>query len=201
MFVNIIIEGEIAMGKKKRTKKLTKKQLKQRRQLLKNTVISTLLLLLVLGVSYLIFVTDVLEPHVNEVTAGYISFYNNDTTDMIKINNLKKLSDDVGKSIVNTRSQELKVTGENNNKYQVVVYPMINNIDLKYINFSITKGEITYTNNLEDMPIGDDEGIIVYQGNVSEGKELTLRMWISKEYEGKIDNNSFSVKINPGQEN
>ncbi len=187
------------MAKKKRTKKLNKRQQRQRKQLYKNTVLSILMCLLVLGVSYIIFKTDILQPKVNEVTASYISFYNNDTTDMIKINNIKKLSDDIGKSIVNTKSHELKVSGDINSDYQVVVYPMINNIDLKYINFSITNGNNTYSNNLSEMPNRTDEGIIVYNGKVEDTKKMTIRMWVSKEYEGDIDNNSFSIKINPGQ--
>ena len=187
------------MGKKRRTKKLSKRQQRQRKQLYKNTVISALMCLLVLGISYLIFKTDILKPRVNEVTASYISFYNNDTTDMIKINNIKRLSDDMGKSIVNTKSRELKVSGEANSDYQVVVYPMINNIDLEHIKFSITDGNTTYSNNLSEVPTRTDEGMVVYNGKVDDTKKVTIRMWISKEYEGDIDNNSFSIKVNPGQ--
>ena len=43
------------------------------------------------------------------------------------------MSNDIGKSIVNTKYSQLVVSGENNSNYQVVVYPIINNIDLKYI--------------------------------------------------------------------
>ena len=189
------------MSTKRRSKKLSKRQQKQRRQLLKNIVISSLMFFLVLGISYLIFKTDILQPEVNEITASYISFYNNDTTDMIKINNIKKLSDDIGKSVVNTKSYELVVSGEVDSNYQVVVYPMINNIDLRYINFSITKGNITYNNSLNEMPNALDDGIVVYNGKVDNEKNITIRLWVSKEYEGDIDNNSFSIKINPGQEN
>lgn len=188
------------MKKKKRTKKLTKKQLRQRNQLYKNTAISALLCLLVLGVSYMIFITDILQPKVNRVTASYISFFNNDTTDVIKINDIKKMSNDVGKSVVNTKYRELLVTGEKNSNYQVVIYPVVNNIGLDYINYSITIEGNTYSGNLGDMPFSSDEGIIVYNGRVNNEKKLTIRMWVSKDYDGEVDNNSFKIKINPRQE-
>lgn len=189
------------MKKKKRTKKLTKKQQKQRNQLYKNMAISTLMCLLVLGISYIIFNTDILKPKVNQVTASYISFYNNDSTDVIKINDIKKMPDDIGKSVVNTKSRELTVSGDINSNYQVSIYPTINNIDYKYIKYSITIGNNNYSDSLDNMPISDDGGIVVYNGNVNDSKKLTIRMWVSKEYEGEVENNSFKIKINPRQEN
>ena len=185
------------MTKKKKTKRLSKRQLKQKQQLYKNTVISILLCLLVVSISYIIFITDFLKPRVNEVTASYISFNNKDTTDMIKINNLKKMSNDIGKSIVNTKYSQLVVRGENNSNYQVVVYPIINNIDLKYINYAISVDNNIYMDNLDTEKLTDDEGIVIYSGVVTEEKKITIRMWVSKEYEGEIENNSFNIKINP----
>lgn len=184
------------MKKKKRTKKISKKQQRQRKQLVKNTMISALLCLLVLGTSYVIFETDTLQPSVNEVTASYISFNNNDTTDDIKINNIKKMSNDIGKSIVNTKSSVISVSGEDNKEYQVVIYPVINNIDLKYINYAITIGNDVYNNDLVSMPVGTDEGIVVYTGKVNKEKKITIRLWISKDYEGEVENNSFKIKVN-----
>lgn len=185
------------MKKKKRTKKLSKKHQRQRKQLVKNTMISALLCLLVLGISYIIFETDILQPSVNEVTASYISFNNNDTTDDIKINNIRKMSNDIGKSIVNTKSSDILVSGEDNKEYQVVIYPIINNIDLKHINYAITIGNNSYDNNLASMTMRTDEGIVVYNGKVNKEKKITIRLWISKDYEGEVENNSFKIKVNP----
>ena len=110
-------------------------------------------------------------------------------------------------AIPNNKSIEILENGE----YTFIVYDkvgnsyliqeMINNIDLRYINFSITKGNITYNNSLNEMPNALDDGIVVYNGKVDNEKNITIRLWVSKEYEGDIDNNSFSIKINPGQEN
>ena len=47
------------------------------------------------------------------------------------------------------------------------------------------------------MPMSSDEGIVVYNGKVLEEKEITIRMWVSNEYKGKVKNNSFKIKINP----
>ncbi len=188
------------MKKRRRTKKLTKKQLRARNQLYKNTAISALLCLLVLGISYIIFRTDILQPRINRVTASYISFYNNDTTDVIKINDIKKMSDDIGKSVVNTKYSELEVSGEDNSNYQVVIYPVINDISLNYIKYSITIDNNTYSDTLGNMPKSSDEGIIVYNSKVTEGQKITIRMWVSKDYDGEVENNSFKIKINPRQE-
>ena len=73
-----------AKGQKKK-KKTTKKN-KQTKSLL-NTI---LLCTLVLGISYLIFETNILEPKIDGVTASYISFDNLNSTDMMKIKDLSK---------------------------------------------------------------------------------------------------------------
>ena len=185
------------MSKRRKTKKLSKKQLKQKQQLQKNIIISTLMCLLVLGISYVIFKTDVLQPSVNEVTASYISFNNKDTTDIIKINDIKKMSNDMGKSIVNKKYSQLSIEGEVNSNYQLVIYPLVNNIDLKYVNYSITVDGNVYTDYLSNKQVTGDEGIVVYNGVVTKGNKVTIRMWISREYEGEVGNNSFQIKINP----
>ena len=107
------------------------------------------------------------------------------------------MSNDIGKSIVNTKYSQLVVSGENNSNYQVVVYPIINNIDLKYINYAISVDNNIYMDNLDTEKLTDDEGIVIYSGVVTEEKKITIRMWVSKDYEGEIENNSFNIKINP----
>ena len=189
------------MRKNSRTKKLSKRQLRQQKQLYKNIVISTLMCLLVLGISYVIFITDVLQPTVNEVTASYISFNNNDSTDIIKITNIKKMSNDMGKSIVNSKYSRLLISGEKNSNYQVVIYPIINDIDLEYINYALVVDNDTYEGNLATGNMSSDEGIIVYNDVVGENNKVTVKLWVSKEYKGEVNNNSFKIKINPSQEN
>ena len=110
------------------------------------------------------------------------------------------MSDDIGKSIVNTKYSELKVSGEDNSNYQVVIYPVINDIDLNYIKYSITIDNNTYSDTLGNMPMSSDEGIIVYNSKVTESQNITIRMWVSKDYDGEVENNSFKIKINPRQE-
>lgn len=180
------------MAVKNTRKKLSKKQ---KKKFYRDTTISALLCLLVLSISYLMYKTNILQPSVNEVTASYISFNNKDTTDEIKINNLKKMSVSEGKSIINNKSNKLLITGEENTNYKVIVYPVINNIDLKYINYSINIKGNTYNNALSEMPINNDGGIVIYEGVIKKEKNLLIRMWVSNNYPNKVDNNSFRIKI------
>ena len=161
----------------------------------KEMTISILLCLLVLGISYMIFATDVLKPSVNQVTASYISFNNRDNTDDIKIDNIKKMSDDIGKSIINNRYNELLVDGEDNSNYEIVVYPLINDIDLNYIKASITMNNKTYTTNLSEVLKSDDGGISIYKGLVEKPQKVIIRMWVSKDYKEDITDTSFRIKI------
>ena len=48
--------------------------------------------------------------------------------------------------------------------------------------------------------MSSDEGIIVYNSKVTESQNITIRMWVSKDYDGEVENNSFKIKINPRQE-
>lgn len=160
----------------------------------KEMTISILLCLLVLGISYMIFVTDILKPSVNEVTTSYISFNNRDNTDDITINNISKMSDELGKSIANTKSKNLLITGEDEKNYEVVIYPVINDIDLKYIKASITINNKTYTTNLSDASINSDGGITIYQ-DMKKDKNILIKMWIDKDYKKEVPNTSFKIKI------
>lgn len=183
------------MAKSNTRKKLSKKKFQQRQKLIKQTIISVLLCLLVISISYMIFKTNILQPSVNEVTASYISFNNNDNTDEIKINNIKKMSNEIGKSIANTKYNKLLITGEKNTNYELVIYQITNNIDLEYINIAITIGNKTYITNLKEAINSDDGGIVIYKGSVKEEKELTIRMWVNKKYSEKVKDNSFRIKI------
>ena len=175
----------------KKKKKTTKKN-KQTKSLL-NTI---LLCILVLGISYLIFETNILEPKIDGVTASYISFDNLNSTDMMKIKDLSKLSDEVGKSNLNTSKAEFDVAGKEDKEYQVVLYPTGNAINNKYVNvfLSINK-EKKIQDKLYVMNTLEDGGIIVYQGTLLKENKIKILMWINNTYKGKINNISYEVKI------
>ena len=59
---------------------------------IKKSSVALLIFVIVMTLSafYLISGTDLLLPSIDEATASYISFNNSKSTDMLKINNLKK---------------------------------------------------------------------------------------------------------------
>ena len=181
------------MAKKK--KRLTKKQ-RQQRELYKRSILCGFMFLVVLGLSYLIFISNILQPRVNDVTASYISFNNKNRTDMLRIDNLSKMSNKLGKSSLNDKVVNFKITGNNKKDYKIVIYPINNKINDKYINYVLLNDnkEIS-TNSLNDISTNDDGSKVIYEGKIGKSNKFTLRMWISNEYNDKVDNNSFEIKI------
>ena len=93
-----------------------------------------------------------------------------------------------------TKSKKLLITGENDKDYEVVIYPVINDIDLKYIKASISINNKTYITNLSDASINDDGGITIYQ-DMKKDKNILIKMWIDKDYKKEVPNTSFKIKI------
>lgn len=177
----------------KKRKKTNKKRKQQQNKLLIYTI---LLCGLVVGISYVIFATNILEPKIDGVTASYISFNNSKSTDMLKIVNLSKLNDDVGKSNINTSKVSFNVAGAKDKEYQVVLYPIGNDINNKYVNILITiNKEKKVLEKLDKMELTDDGGIIVYQGTMLKENNVKINMWIENTYKDKADNISYEIKI------
>ena len=182
------------MANKCNTRK-RKNNKKAKKQLYKNIVISSLLCFLVLCLSYIIFMTDYLQPRVDEITTSYISFNNRYTTDVMKISNVKKMSDKNGSSNLNNKYIEFTVQGKNASKYEIVIYPIGKKIDNTYVNFVFETSNEKLINNLGSMPERKDGGRVIYQGEIKDNSKKKLRMWISKDYKDKANNTSFEIKI------
>ena len=75
---------------KKETKNKKKTTLEVK--IYKTAAISIVLLISAIFLSYFVITASSLKPEINEETANYISFNNSNTTDMMKISNLQKLS-------------------------------------------------------------------------------------------------------------
>ena len=181
---------------KKRTKK-NKKLRKEKKEITKRIIVCSILVIIILCLSIFIFNTDYLKPSINEETTNYISFNNRNTTDMLKIRNIIKLSDKHGKSKINTKSLNLDITGKKGTDYEIIIYPLMNEISKKYIHFLITEEkEELISSDLEMMPNSSDGGKIVYQGKI-DNKSKVLRMWVSNEYPKKVESNLFEVRIKP----
>ena len=174
-------------------KKNRKKSIKYK--IINLRVICVLLILIAITLFFIIDDSSLFQPKVNEETFKYISFNNRNTTDMLLINNIKRMSDDRGKSNNNKNFIEFTAVGEKNLDYDVIIYPIINNIEYKNIKYSITNQKRLIIDTLDEKEISDDGGIIIYNGKIKEDQLRTLRLWISRDYSGKIESNSFEVRI------
>ncbi len=174
----------------------SKKKTTQEVKLYKTVFLCSLLCIAVVCSSYLVVRVSNLKPQINEETANYISFNNSNTTDMLKISKLNKLSDKKGIGKTNTKSLEFEITGKKESKYNIIVYPINNKNDLSKIKLYLTENdkEVEY-NSLDNMTESvEDGGIIIHQGEVSDSK-FKLRMWLTKDYHENSDNISFEVKV------
>lgn len=176
--------------------KVQKKKLVKKNKQTKSLLYTILLCMLVAGISYLIFATNVLEPRIDEITASYISFDNSNSTDILKITDLQKLNDEIGKSSLNNCKVEFNVDGTKNKEYQVVLYPTGNGINNKYVNiFLIINKNKKVLEKLNKMKLTEDDGIIIYQGSLLKKNNFKLQMWIDNTYNEKINNISYEIKI------
>ena len=173
---------------KKRKRKNKKKYI----EITKKISLCVVLVTLLLGLSYLIFETNILKPRLNELTTSYISFNNKNTTDMLQINNLSKMSDKIGNSNWNNRTLKINVESDENVEYQIIIYKIIQTTENNYIKVSFNNNIKT----LDELELLEDGGRVIYQGKIN-NNDMFLRMWISKEYKDKVNNNSFEIKIRP----
>lgn len=169
---------------------MTKKNKKKNRKILYRFII---LLLLVISLSYVIFYTNILKPRVNELTTSYISLYTKNSTDNLKIDNISKMSDRIGKSFINNSSLDLDIDKDKSN-YKIVLYKVINDIDDEYINYSIksSDGISISISNLSECIDTIDNGKVIYEGD---SKRIIIKMWVSDKYTGDLKDNSYEIKI------
>lgn len=173
-------------------KRYTKKKVR------KMTLLTLCLVLLVLSLSYLILYTDILTPEINELTASYISFNNIYNTDVLKINYIPKMKDKYGKSRYNLHSINFNVKGPQKEPYNIILYPIGNNIDEKDVKFYLENNNKKYIDNLSSAKRLEDGGLVIYNGIINNEGRFTLRMWIDYESHQSIKNISYEVKIEQG---
>lgn len=166
---------------------------------IKKSSVVLLIIVVVLTISayYLINETDILLPSIDEATASYISFNNSNSTDMLKITNLKRMKHEVGKSILNSQKVNFSISGKNDEEFNIELYSIGNIIDKKYINYVLLNNdEIIEIGNLENKTENYNGGIILYQDKIVKDNSYELKMWIDKEYPKKVNNVSYEIKIN-----
>jgi len=175
------------MAKKKKTKK---------QEYQKQLILCLIMAALSIGLGLFIHNTNILDPKIDELTTSFISFNNKYTTDMLKINNIVKMSNKIGKSSWNPHSLSLDILPEKDSAYEIVLYPLNNSVEEEYIWYSLEDKKELVNQNLSNLEKTEDGGIILYKGN-SKRKRITLRLWISNNYKKEVTENLFEVKVIP----
>ena len=154
------------------------------------------LLVLAVVFGYSILHSTWLTPKINELSASYISLNNTETTDILKVTNLDKQTDKRGMSRRNKSTQFFKMTGQRNAQYQIVLYHLGSIVDEKYVKFYL-ENEMgkTIQGNLEKQSETYDGGKVLFEGNMMEGQNWTLRMWIDEDYSKSVGNISYEIRI------
>lgn len=190
------------MGKKKKSKKMTKKQrmkLELRRKIIASSVGICVLFVLIIGLGFMLVNTSLINDKINATTASYITFKNAfENNDMI-ISNLRRTSDSRGMRLNDESLLEFDVKGKKNTKFDILIVPVNNTVDYKYINFYLTDSNdnIVAFDKLSDVS-GDMLELKIYSDIISSNKKnnaFKLRLWIDKEYEEDEWMSSFEVKL------
>ncbi len=175
---------------KKNQKRYTKKHIYYAR------IKISVLFLFVLLLGYGILTSDWLTPHINELSASYISLNNTETTDILKVTNLQKQTDKKGCSSRNKSVQTFQMMGERDTEYQIVVYHLGSVVNEQYVKFYlVNENEKEIKGNLLDQSETYDGGKILFVGNMLEGQNWTLRMWIDDRYQKNVKNVSYEIRI------
>lgn len=173
------------------------KEKKNNRIKKRSIVLLIFIVVLTISVFYLINETKLLIPKIDEATASYISFNNSNSTDMLKINNIKRMKHKIGKSLLNTYKETFNVSGTKNENFNIELYSIGNKIDKKYINYVLLKNNnIIEIGNLENKEETNNGGIILYQGKIINNNSYEIKMWIDEDYKEKPQNVSYEIKIN-----
>lgn len=173
------------------------KEKKNNRIKKRSIVLLIFIVVLTISVFYLINETKLLIPKIDEATASYISFNNSNSTDMLKINNIKRMKHKIGKSFLNTYKETFNVSGTKNENFNIELYSIGNKIDKKYINYVLLKNNnIIEIGNLENKEETNNGGIILYQGKIINDNSYEIKMWIDEDYKEKPQNVSYEIKIN-----
>ncbi|MBR3211063.1 MAG: hypothetical protein IKF71_03905 [Bacilli bacterium] len=155
-----------------------------------------ILFLVVVVFGYVILDSSWFTPRISELSASYISLKNTETTDILKVTNLSKQTDKRGKSRRNKSVQTFKMTGQRDTKYQIVLYHLGNVVEEEYIKFYlVNEMDKTIEGVLKNQPETYDGGKVLFEGNMIDGQNWTLRMWVDDHYHKNVKNVSYEIRI------
>ena len=161
-------------------------------KIIKQSIICLILVLSVIGFNIYILKNNLITPKLNEITTSYISFYNQYTTDMLKISKLEKLDDNKGKKKKDDLS--FTISGDNKTEYNVTLYSIQNNIPENYVKIFIQSDNKEIVKTIDSFNKNEDGGIVIYSGKKKQEK-IKIKMWISEEYKENVGNTSFEIRI------
>lgn len=159
------------------------------------SVITSILVILIIILNIIVYKTDILEVKESTIITNNISFNNSNTTDMLKVPYLKKLSNDKGLSKKNKSYVNFKIAGEKDTKFQIVLYHIGNIIDNSYVKFELLSKNERIENSLDKVNETKDGGKIIYEGIIDKNNNYNIKMWVDKAYKEDIKNISYEVKI------
>ena len=159
-------------------------------------ILTGILVVFVFAFTFFTLLSDEFNTKINELTTSYISFKNNDTTDMIKITNLKKMSNSNGVSFKNQSTKKFSISGDVGEKYRIILYHTGNEIDSKFVHYSLRiNGKDKEKSVLNKMPTIDNGGIVIYDGIIEDKNDCVLKMWVDNSYNKSVKNISYEVRI------
>lgn len=173
-------------------KKKTKKTIQKR--IIKQSIICTTTVLLIVLLNIVVFKNKMITPKLDEITTSYVSLYNLDTTDMLKITNIEKMSEKKGNSKLNNKSISFTVTSENKEEYVVILYEIQSDIPTEYIRIAVDDNKKTTVSSLDKFEKKDDGGRIIYTGKANKNN-IKIKMWVSEKYKDKVNDTSFEMRI------
>lgn len=162
-----------------------------------------ILLVLIFGTSYAVSVKES-DVKINTLTMGYLSFNftegNNNTIDIV---NVLGISDSEGINSSNYYEFSVSNDYDKSINYEILLEPIINELDGKYIKFYLTdddnkviKGFENRSVTLSELADSEiDSNKVLYKDELKAktSKKFRLRVWLSNEYESN-NNVSFSFK-------
>lgn len=171
-----------------------KKRVKRTRtiKVIKQSIICFILLLTILGFNIYIYKNNLITPKLDELTTSYVSFYNQYSTDILKITNLEKMTDTKGKKL--RKTLEFTISGDKKIGYNILLYPIQNNIPDEYIKILIQSNNKEVVKTIDSFKKNENGGFIIYSGNNIKEK-IKVKMWVSEKYKEKVNNTSFEIRI------
>jgi len=172
----------------KKNKKSYKKNIK------KQAIICSITVLLIVILNVFVFKNNLITPKIDELTTSYLSFYNQNTTDMLKINNIEKMSDKKGQSKYNKKSISFNISTDKNLEYETVLYDIQNNIPKEYIMVLINVNNEKIVKNLASFDRNEDGSRVLYRGKTQKDN-IKIKMWVSDNYKDNVNDTSFEIQI------